>query len=852
MATRRSYPSKPSSNSNLKSKSSPNPNAILPFNILDPIKATFRFIFRVFKAVSDELWAIFLAIGALLVLLSLVSNSIGAAGNLIRRYFGDLFGVGRFGVVVIFVFVALKLYAAGINQAERSAKVEFKTSSVRTSIIGSLLILIIFSSMVDIGSGSYSVHVSDTKLYSAGGFVGSLIGTTLSSIFGSVGGFLILIAVMLACIVVVFSITFSNINQAYRAIQNSRRQTQQKRIDLEAKTQQRLKDNQSEKSYDKKSGLTESDTTFGSKKVESSEVTKYESTTEAYLGEPEYGDVGSEDSTDLATGTPVDFKTGQSPPIKLSDVNSDGTQHDFAVSTNKTQLSFQFPDSSKTKWDKPPLSLLSSSSSHKVDDSIIKDAGEILVNALASHGVDTSLSNYTVGPTVTRYELELAPGVKVAKVTSLSKDIAYAMASPDVRILAPIPGKSAIGIEVPNRVRQLVTLGDLLVTNEFKKSVHPLEVALGRNISGKTVVVNLAEMPHILIAGATGAGKSSCINSLITSLLMKATPEELRLILIDPKRVELGQYNGLPHLLTEVVVNPKLAANKLRWAVEEMERRYDILASYGFRDITGYHLALSKGELPIIQPPNSLEQTSASDIPESSSDDLKPTKEQAERLPFILVVVDELNDLMMVASHEVEDSICRIAQMARAVGIHLVIATQRPSVDVITGVIKANIPSRLAFSVSSIADSRVILDQAGAERLIGRGDMLLLTSNSSNPTRLQGPWVSEKEVHSVVHFWKKQSSPAYLDELEDISDASENGLITDGQEDDLLSAAIELVVKSGLGSTSMLTRKLKIGYPRAGRLMDMMEERGIVGPADGSKPRQVYKSTDDLNELKSM
>ncbi len=432
----------------------------------------------------------------------------------------------------------------------------------------------------------------------------------------------------------------------------------------------------------------------------------------------------------------------------------------------------------------------------------------------------------TVGPTVTRFELELGAGVKVARVTSLSKDIAYAMASPDVRILAPIPGRSAIGVEVPNRNRQLVALADILGSEEARRAKHPLEVAMGCDIAGRAVLSNLADMPHILIAGATGAGKSSCINSLLTSILMRATPEQVRLILVDPKRVELGAYNGLPHLLTQVVVNPKRAANALSWAVREMERRYDLLAEIGVRDITGYNQVVADVAGP------------------ASGRDQPPP----EALPFICVVVDELNDLMMVAARDVEESICRIAQMARAVGIHLVIATQRPSVDVITGVIKANIPSRLAFSVSSLADSRVILDQPGAERLVGKGDMLLLTSSSSTPRRIQGPWVSEAEVRAVVAHWRRLSEPRYVAGVEGEDAPSGAGGGAGGDDDELLAQAMDLVVRSGLGSTSMLQRKLRVGFARAGRLMDLLERRGVVGPSEGSKARAVLMTAEELDE----
>ncbi len=496
------------------------------------------------------------------------------------------------------------------------------------------------------------------------------------------------------------------------------------------------------------------------------------------------------------------------------------------------------PAATDGAWRLPPVALLKRSKATEIDRKAIERLGQVLEDALAAHGVETRLVNMTVGPSVTRYELELGPSVKVAKVTSLQRDIAYAMAAADVRILAPIPGRSAIGIEVPNTQRQLVAVGDILSSAEAHDAKHPLEVAMGRDIAGRPVLANLATMPHILIAGATGAGKSSCINSILTSLLVRATPDQVRLILVDPKRVELGQYNGLPHLLTQVVTNPKKAANALSWAVHEMERRYDLLAEVGVRDITGYNDAYDRGDL--VRHPE-LGAPVGPDGPEA--------KEYA-RLPFVLIVIDELNDLMMVAKRDVEESIVRIAQMARAVGIHLVIATQRPSVDVITGVIKANVPSRLAFAVSSLADSRVILDQPGAERLIGKGDMLLLTASSSVARRIQGSWVDEDEVRKVVAHWRRQSEPRYVDGVEGSDDgpsAGGGGVAGDSDDDDaMLEAAMDLVVRSQLGSTSMLQRKLRVGFARAGRIMDLLEQRGVVGPSEGSKARTVLMSVEEL------
>jgi len=481
-------------------------------------------------------------------------------------------------------------------------------------------------------------------------------------------------------------------------------------------------------------------------------------------------------------------------------------------------------------WSLPPNELLSRTEAHEVNKARVAERGRLLEESLSSHGVDTRLVGMTVGPTVTRFELELGSGVKVSKVTSLDRDIAYAMAATDVRILAPIPGKSAIGVEVPNESRQLVSLGDLITSPEARAAVNPLDVAIGKDIAGRAVFLNLATTPHLLIAGATGAGKSSGLNSIITSLLMRTTPDQVRLILIDPKQVEMGQYARLPHLLTAPVTNPKKAANALSWAVKEMERRYDLLVEVGFRDIAGYNAAYDRGEM------------------EPQSDDDKTY----ERLPYIVVVVDELNDLMMVAARDVEECITRIAQKARAVGIHLIVATQRPSVNVITGVIKANIPARMAFAVSSLTDSRVILDRPGAEKLVGQGDMLLLPGNSNVAQRIQASWVGEDEVRKVVSHWRRQSPEVvYVSGIE--GEESGGGLGSfgggAGDDDDLLMQAIEIVVRGGVGSTSLLQRKLKVGFARAGRLMDLLEERGVVGPSEGSRARTVLMSVEELDAL---
>ena len=472
----------------------------------------------------------------------------------------------------------------------------------------------------------------------------------------------------------------------------------------------------------------------------------------------------------------------------------------------------------------PPLALLNRSESGGHNRKVLEQMAAELEETLHQHGVDARLTRIVPGPTVTRYEIELAPGVKVARVTGMAHDIAYALASPDVRILAPIPGKSAIGIEVPNRKRELVTVGDILGSPEATADPDPMKVALGKDINGKPYLLKLDELPHVLIAGATGAGKSSCINALVTSLLMRATPDEVRLILVDPKRVELGQYNDVPHLLTRVITNPKKAAEALQWAVAEMDRRYELLADAGVRDIISYREKYDAGGLD----PDSF-----------------------DRFPYIVAIVDELNDLMMVAGRTVEESVVRIAQMARAVGIHLVLATQRPSVNVITGVIKANVPSRLAFSVASQTDSRVILDSSGAEKLVGLGDMLVITAREPRPERIQGAFVSEAEVHAVVHWTREQRNAQYEDRavFEVAEKKAELDEEFDGEDPEIVQAAIELVVRSQLGSTSMLQRKLRIGFARAGRVMDILEMKGIVGPSEGSKAREVLVQPEELDSL---
>ena len=797
----------------------------------------------------DDVIVVACGLVGVLSALAIFSDSVGIVGQILQNIAAFLFGQARIVFPIAFFSVAgLIIWNSRANRFEEDDDEEYEDEEkaevqpLRVGF-GIFLISLCVLGMIHVLAGNPKIGQSVSALEDAGGLIGALVGQPLVAGLKTLGASIVLIALGLLGVFIALGTPFKDwILDRYDSFMGRRPELvdlveeEERESVVVARTRRLGMDDYSGADEEEAVFLNDDEDDEEYEDEEAEDDEEYEDEDEEEESDEEVDEDEEDDDEEYEEDDDEEGEYDEDDEDEEDEDEEDEIDPALVASTTTQKgnhASLQSATYAPRAWKLPPKSLLEKSTAKSIDKDLIKHGGKVLESTLHEFGVDARLIGMTTGPTVTRYELELGAGVKVNKVTSLNHDIAYAMASADVRILAPIPGRSAIGVEVPNKVRQLVTLGDILSSPDSTKAKHPLEVGLGRDISGKSIMLNLAKMPHLLIAGATGAGKSSCINSIITSILMRTTPEQVRMILIDPKRVELGVYNDLPHLLTQVVTNPKKAANALEWAVREMEMRYELLAEIGVRDITGYNEAFDKGELPTRDNPDPI------------------SGKGYDRLPFILVVVDELNDLMMVAARDVEASITRIAQMARAVGVHLIIATQRPSVDVITGVIKANVPSRLAFAVSSLQDSRVILDQPGAEKLVGQGDMLIVTASSSKAQRIQGSWVSEDCVRKVTAHWRRQATE--LAYVEGIQDESKGGGSTGGSDDDdsdaLFEEAMELVVRAGQGSTSMLQRKLRIGFSRAGRLMDILERRGVVGPSEGSKARTVLMTLEEFENI---
>lgn len=746
-----------------------------------------------------EVTGVSLILASIYIYISLFSNSSGIVGEKIRILFLGVFGLGAYIVPVLIIILGLALV-----YKKNAMQINIKFYSFCLFLLATLIAL--FIANYEVVSGADATWLDAVKysyglgsLNAGGGAVGGFFGYAFVKLFGMVGTIAIVSALYLVAIIMFTEISFVNIidyiknciHNLYARIKNRDKEEAATR-ELQKKTVPKKHEEHDLSEVDDEERLKNLD-----KKIKILDFTKHFDNSSKAKEE----NVTAEKVKDIAETKEHKVKTSKDNHEAKTD-----TSASIIPVNNKHYANYKLP----------PINLLSLPAENKSGNGKKEVMGnvKILEDTLKNFGVRANIAQVSVGPTITRYELHLSPGVKVSKILSLADDISLSLASPGIRIEAPIPGKAAIGIEVPNKDVSSVLLREVLESNEFRKMESKISFSVGKDVAGANIVADLAKMPHLLIAGSTGSGKSVCINSLIASILYKATPDEVKLLLIDPKVVELSIYKHIPHLLVPVVTDPKKAAGALNWAVMEMTERYKKFASNNVRDIYGY---------------NSL------------------NKEGIDKLPQIVVVIDELADLMMVAPGEVEDSICRLAQMARAAGIHLVVATQRPSVDVITGLIKANIPSRISFAVSSQVDSRTILDMGGAEKLLGKGDSLFYPVGEAKPIRVQGAFVSEKEIEKLVNHIKDQVPANFNEEL--IKEIDKSIEIDENSEvDELMKDAIDIVVESGQASILMLQRRLKIGYSRAARLIDQMEERRIIGGFEGSKPRKVLISKEDLDE----
>ncbi len=720
-----------------------------------------------------EIYGVTLILLGILLLLAFFS-ALGPVGKVLEWLFSYLLGYLRFPVPFLMAGLGLALFLGRLGDLEGRREGRWRVTWVE--VAGTTVLLMGTCALFHLRVKEPGEMFFLDNLFRGGGLVGAALCWPLVKLLGRAGAYVLVVGMILVGFLLLTGLTLSQYMQ--ERVERRLKARRMRRAALRSQTAVKEKE-----------------------------------------GAPAAGVEGdSKPPREAAGGT--EGTVGPLPPRPRPEKTSPPP----LVVEEGGQVALEVGEEAGKAYRLPPLELLARSERSSISHKSVNESIAVLEKTLREFGVDAAVTRVTRGPTVTRFEVELGSGVKVNRVLNLSDDIAYAMASPDIRIITPIPGKSAIGIEIPNRERDLVTLGDILSAPRTRKPDSPLRVGLGMDVSGHPVVIDLRDMPHLLMAGATGTGKSCCINTIITSVLMNASPGEVRMLLVDPKYVELSHFNGIPHLLTPVITDPKKASSALAWVVREMEYRYQVLSRAGVKNVVAYQAALKEG----------LEKER-----DEKGEPLFPP------LPYILVVIDELADLMMVAPAEVEDSIARIAQMARAVGIHLVVATQRPSVDVVTGLIKANMPSRIAFTVASQADSRVILDVGGAEKLVGHGDMLFLPAGTSKPIRVQGAYVSEREIAAVTGYIKRQKRAEYREDILEETGAERR---EKEHEDDLLEEAIEIVVRSGVASASLLQRKLRIGYARAARLVDIMEDMGIVGAFEGSKPRVVLMTEEELEQ----
>ena len=757
-----------------------------------------------------------------ILLTVLIYTQSGTVGIVLSDFFGGMFGFLKYILPIGSFAVAIKM-ACVDEDGYISSKI-FQYTLL-------LIFIAVILSVVQIYNGEINIEQNISEVVKdayqlgenniGGGALGTIAAVPLFKLFGKIGTIILSVGAAIILFATTFGINVSEIirNMMQNAVDNSKEKHEQRIEEREEKNIRRKERIAVAREQAEKEKLTQKE-----KKAKLREENR-----RAYL---DIDDKEKEEQIKINLNGRINSEN-QSNSSEPDFIENDLFKKEEEKKEDKTKQVLQLEHAISVEdenYQYPPIELLSKGEKKAIKGGAkaLADVATKLQKTLYSFGVQAKVENVTVGPAITRYELKPAEGVRVSKIANLADDIALNLAAETIRIEAPIPGKQAVGIEVPNHEKEMVHLREVLESDEFEDSKSKMSVALGKDVAGKVIIADMAKMPHTLIAGSTGSGKSVCINTIITSIIYKAKPSEVKLVMVDPKVVELSVYNGIPHLLIPVVTDPKKAAGALAWAVQEMDNRYNLFAQKGVRDLKGYNALIEK-------------------------------EEGAGKLPQILIIIDELADLMMVAAKDVEDSICRLAQKARAAGMHLIIATQRPSVDVITGIIKANIPSRIAFAVSSQVDSRTILDQVGAEKLLGKGDMLFYPTGATKPTRIQGAFVSDDEVEKIVSFVKSNGVATYN---EDILDTIENSGKPDkdvqevnskesgDKTDEHLMEAIELVIETGQASTSFIQRRFNVGYARAGRIIDQMEERGVISGYQGSKPRQVLMSKEQWEELK--